>query len=180
MPLTNKWLYLQLVNNTETASNTLVLVQTRLARFEPTRGRQMDITLKKQSKAKQTNSFIHWLTTFFLDWIYKCSSFFFASRMLGRSAEITDLWHNWKKEKPCSWQWSQRKKEDKTEKPKQVVERSECLAADPWWTGGPGSTCWELPRIDKRPGSTLGPQFYIGDRGWQRNNFFLSLYNIPL
>ena len=99
----------------------LVLVRTRIARFEPTRGRQMDITLKKQIKAKQTNSFIHWLTTFFLDWIYKCSSFFFASRMLGRSAEITDLWHNWKKEKPCSWQWSQRKKEDKTESPSKLL-----------------------------------------------------------
>ena len=149
MPLTNKWLYFQLVNNTETASNTLVLVRTRLARFEWTRGRQMDITLKKQSKAKQTNSlYIGW--PHFLDWIYKCSSFFFASRMLGRSAEITDLWHNWNKREALQLTMESKKERRQDRKPKQVVERSECLAADPWWTGGPGSTCWELPRVDKK------------------------------
>ena len=101
----------------------------------------------------------------------------FCFKNVGRSAEITDLWHNWKKRSPAADNGGKERKKTRQKKPKQVVERSECLAADPWWTGGPGSTCWELPRIDKRPGSTLGPQFYTGDRGWQRNNFFLSLYN---
>ena len=79
----------------------------------------------------------------------------------------------------CIWvlhKWRQRKKEDKERKsPSKLLRNLNVLAAaDPWWTGGPGPTCWKFPRIYKRPGSTLGPQFYIGVRGWQRNNFFLS------